>query len=570
MSSYHPRPGSDADTRLPRRAPRRTIDFAVIASLLLSPFERSFAAQNGPNPSLTGGERISLNLDKAPLSKALESFAVRYRINILAGPEVSGEVTVNLFDVTIEEALLAMLSINGYGFERSGSFYVVKKLGELTKQSTLDPIETRVRWLDHIRGDEAVKLIEPLKSQEGSFVAGASSESGLESDASKAGGNSPAAGELLVLRDRHSVLEAVEKLLIELDRRPRQVLVEAVVLEVKLGDETALGIDFNTLSGINFTDLSALSDFGTVATAPLIDPLQFQDGVGRAVTSGFASNSDVTDGLHIGLVGDDVAAFIEAVERVTDATILASPRVLAVDRQRAEIIIGAKLGYRTATTTETATTEEVEFLDVGTQLRFRPFIASDGFIRFEIHPENSTGVVDSTGLPSETTTEVTTNVLVKDGATIALGGLISDQVETSIKQIPFLGSLPLVGVLFRRSEDRVQRREIIVLLTPHVVDPTQVDSTAITIADDMASTRDLVLREQLPLSRVRLAKPVIERAEALLERGDAEGAARLADVVIYLMPADVRAAALRKRALALLAVKDRETRTLELLEGTSR
>lgn len=514
-----------------------------------------------------GDERVTLTLDHVPLAKALESFAVEYRLNIVAGPEVSGEVTVNLFDVPVEDALRAILAANGYGFRRSGPFFIVVKLDQLENVPVVDPVESRVVWLDYLRSDDALKLIEPFRSAEGKFVAGSPSEVGLESDAAKAGGNSQAAGEVLLLRDKRSILDEVALALKGLDRRPRQVLVEAVVLEVHLTDDTKLGIDFNTLDGLDFSDLGATSNLNSLLLGPVTNPEHFEDGVQSAGTFGFASDAN-TDGLHVGLLGNDVAVFIEALERVTDATVLASPRVLAVDRQKAEIIIGAKLGYKSTTTTETATVEDVEFLDVGTQLRFRPFVSSDGFVRFEIHPENSTGVVDpASGLPSETTTEVTTNVIVKDGATIALGGLIGDHVETLTKQVPLLGSIPLIGVLFRETRESIERREIIVLMTPHIVDPEKVDGAALALSDDMASARDLVLRDHLWLSRARLAKPMIESAERSLAEGDFRAAARMSEAALFLLPADVRACRIRRDALALLGEKDREARTLDALEG---
>jgi type IV pilus assembly protein PilQ len=542
-----------------RRA-RRGIPPIALMAALLAPVATAQQAS-----SLD--QRINLQLDGASLAEVLESFAIEHRINLVVGPEVTGKVTLNLFDVKIEDALRVMLEANGFGYRKTGDFFHVMRLDQLAVAPLDDPLETRIVWLDWLRAEDTLRLIEPLKSTDGKYSASTAAETGLASDAALAGGNTQAAGEVLVLRDKRSVLDAVVVAIREIDRRPREVLVEAVILEVSLNDETQLGIDFNTLGGIDFTDLGGISNLNSVLTTPVSDPLHFQDGVQSAGTYGFASDVN-TDGFHVGYLKDDIGVFLEALERVTDATVLASPRVLALDRQKAEIIIGSKLGYKSSTTTETATVEEVEFLDVGTQLRFRPFVSSDGLIRFEIHPENSTGVVDpSSGLPSETTTEVTTNVVVRDGSTIAIGGLISDQVQTVVKQVPFLGSIPLIGVLFRQTRDEVRRREIIVLMTPHIVDPEQRDSAGIAEGDSLAMARDLVLRNQLPLSRARLAKPLLERAELCLESGDPRAAARLADAVLSLLPADVRAIKLRRDALARLGLPDREARALEALEG---
>src|SRR5204863_2186034 len=125
--------------------------------------------------------------------------------------------------------------------------------------------------------------------------------------------------------------------------------------------------------------------------------------------------------------------------------------------------------YYTTLTTETTTSQSVESLKTGTRLLFRPFIASDGYIRMEVHPEDSDGQVNANGLPSKHTTEVTSNIMVKDGRTIVIGGLFRESSVSGRSQIPFLGNLPLAGALFRNQKDHTQRDEVIILLTPHVV-----------------------------------------------------------------------------------------------------
>ncbi|MFG0318157.1 MAG: type II secretion system protein GspD [Planctomycetota bacterium JB042] len=520
-----------------------------------------------PQAGMPGDERVTMSLEETDLSSVLKTFALEYRVSIVAGADVTRKVTMNFFDVPVEEALRAVLSVNGYTFRKDGPFYVVERPAAAVEAPAAAPeLESAVVWLDYLTASEALKLVEPLKSADGKIAATTDPEQGIPSDPTEAGGNRPAGGEALMVVDRPEVVRRIRDVLAELDRRPRQVLVEATILEVRLDDETKLGVDFNTLSGIDFTDLAPISNLNTLSLGPALAP-EVAAGFEVAGTAGFASDLN-TDGLHLGYVTDDIAVFVEALERVTDTTVLANPRVLCVDRQRAEIIIGAKLGYLTATTTETATVQEVEFLDIGTQLRFRPFISSDGFVRLEIHPENSAGQIDSvSGLPSETTTEVTTNVLVRDGNTIAIGGLISDQVDQTTKQVPGLGSIPYLGALFRQTVDKVTRREVIVLLTPHIVDGGAIDEEALELADAMANGRDLLFSEHLPISRQRLARPYLLEAERLLDDGQVEQALRSVEVALELAPTDVGAARLRRRALAALGVEDEEVRALLELEG---
>src|SRR5690606_22423310 len=111
-------------------------------------------------------------------------------------------------------------------------------------------------------------------------------------------------------------------------------------------------------------------------------------------------------------------------------------------------LVGREDGYLTTTTTDTTTVQTVQFLRTGTRLVFRPYIGDDGYIRLEVHPEDSDGQVVA-GLPSKTTTEVTTNVLVKDGHTVVIGGLFRESDSRTRSQVPGLGELPIVGALFR-------------------------------------------------------------------------------------------------------------------------
>lgn len=156
-------------------------------------------------------------------------------------------------------------------------------------------------------------------------------------------------------------------------------------------------------------------------------------------------------------------------EEVTDTTVLANPKILALNKQKGQVIVGRRDGFMTTTVTETQAIQTVEFLETGTQLVFRPFIGDDDFVRVELHPEDSVGFVNAQGLPSEQTTEVTTNVIVRNGETILIGGLFREVTTDARSQIPWLGNLPGIGALFRSNSDSTSREEVIILLTIHIV-----------------------------------------------------------------------------------------------------
>ena len=163
---------------------------------------------------------------------------------------------------------------------------------------------------------------------------------------------------------------------------------------------------------------------------------------------------------------------ISALREYGQLNTLASPKVLVVDGQEAKIIIGSKLGFRTTTTTQTVTVENVQFLEVGTLLLITPSISADGYVLMNLRPKVSDGRIEA-GLPSETTTEAITSVVVRDGATVVLGGLLRERKEELRSEVPGLGSVPLLGALFRRNRVTRSKTEIAVLVTPHIVREAQ-------------------------------------------------------------------------------------------------
>ena len=207
--------------------------------------------------------------------------------------------------------------------------------------------------------------------------------------------------------------------------------------------------------------------------------------------------------------------------------ILASPRILVLNKQRAEIQLGSRLGFRsTVTQNIIGTTQQVQFLNTGTLLRLRPFVSSDDIIRMEIHPERSEGVVDpTTGLPSQTLAELTTNVMVPNGATLVIGGLMEDDDTYTQTGLPGLSRLPILGYLFGTREKTDQRRELVVLLTPRVWSPCQADGShdALTAKGTKGSVGNL--RQDL-LTAAPNARPAAaaSMATAMVPRQFAEGA----------------------------------------------
>ncbi|MDP6380232.1 MAG: hypothetical protein QF662_02705, partial [Phycisphaerae bacterium] len=415
--------------------------------------------------------RIELHVKDQDLKTVLKMLAQHQKVNIVAGKNVSGKVSCDLYNVGLEETLDVLLRANGCAFRREGQFITVYTQEELDAILLAEKMPiTRIFVLDFLNAAEAESLIKPVLSDKAIIAVSSPAESGIPSGGDEVGGDSYSHRDCVVVTDYEENIEAAAQIIKGRDIRPLQVLVEATILEVTLDEDNKLGIDFNVLAGVDFRDMTG------VTTASIVDPTALGGGAnttslgnvpfGQAHTQGFAAAGD---GLNIGVLTSNVAFFINALENVTDTNILSNPKVLVLNKQRAEVIVGERLGYLVQTTTETATTTTVEFLDTGTRLTIRPFVSRDGHIRMEVHPEVSTGVVSPEGLPSKTTTEVTCNIMIKDGNTIVIGGLIKESSFISRKQVPGLGNIPGLGVLFRSKADDTLRKEIIILLTPHII-----------------------------------------------------------------------------------------------------
>ena len=450
----------------PRRVPCAAA--ALLAALLaLTALQRPAAAQVAPDPTSPGGafvagsaEHLEFHARDLAVADVLAELRRLVKRNIVVAPDVTARFTGDLYEVTADEILSVLCLSSGLVTRDKGAFIYVEN----------DKPDTRVYTLDHVRADDLMLLIRPLLSPEGQVTATPASKQGIVSSAEEAGGDDYASRDLVIVRDLTSRLVLVDEVVRAADGRPEQVLIEATILAVRLNDDSQFGVDFTVLLGNDFEDAGFTSPDGGLSLVPgSLDGKQLKDGSGNAtneLTSTFASG-----GLSIGYLKGSVAAFVKALQVVTDTTILANPSVVTMNKQRGEVLLGRRDGYLTTTVTQTSTTQSVEFLDTGTRLVFRPFITGDGYVRLEIHPEDSNGGVKSDGLPFKETAEVTTNVMVRDGQTIVIGGLIRRRQEEVEKKVPVLGDVPLLGSLFRSEATMSLREEIVIVLTPRLMRP---------------------------------------------------------------------------------------------------
>ncbi|MEO1278630.1 MAG: hypothetical protein AAFV77_06730, partial [Planctomycetota bacterium] len=429
---------------------------------------------------------VDLHVVDEELADVLQMLSIQSQRNIVASRNVAATVTATLYGVTFYEALDAILHVNGFGYIEEGNFiYVytaeeIQRLIESSRQRT-----TAVIPLDYINSSDAAEFAQALLSENGQIKAPGKTAPFQIQDNAPVGADDMAAESFIVVVDFEENVEAIRDLLVQIDTKPSQVLVEATILQAALTENNAFGVDFSIIGSLNFSDFLG----GPLSAVDNLIDGQGQDILGNPVSVPGGNNSDAnaaqstvgrTDGpasLKVGLVQGDFAAFLRVLDEVTDTTIIARPKVLTLNRQPARVLVGERVGYLSSTTTQTGTTQTVEFLDTGTQLYFRPFISRDGLIRMELKPQVSEAVIrdatDSGGasvtIPDETTNELTANVMVRDGQTIVLGGLFRERTQYTRRQVPWIADLPFIGAPFRGREDLTDRAEIIFMITPTIV-----------------------------------------------------------------------------------------------------
>jgi type II secretory pathway component GspD/PulD (secretin) len=369
--------------------------------------------------------RVSIVVRDAPLAEVFEMLARKEQVNVLLGEDIEGEVSVNLFDVSIDRAVRAIADAAGYVAERRHGTYVIIERDNAGKDSAAGNTRIRAFKIEYSDPEPISDIVQKHLSRYGEVTV-------LEDR------------RLLVVEDLPGFLDRIERLLGEIDREPQLIFIEAKVLEIQLDEDEKIGIDWNT------------------------DSDSFTLGA-RDLALGDAA------GLFFDLMRSDLEVQLTALQSKGRVRTLSTPTLLAVEHEEAEVVIGDRLGFRVTTTINQVTTESVEFLESGVILRFMASVDRDGRIVLDIHPEVSNGTI-SQGLPQQRTTEVTTRLRTESGQTVFIAGLIRESETDSRTGIPYAMDIPLLGRAFQRTETIDINTETVVLLTARIVqEPTRVE-----------------------------------------------------------------------------------------------
>ena len=278
----------------------------------------------------------------------------------------------------------------------------------------------------------------------------------------------------LVLRAEPALMQELQSIIRQLDVRRAQILIEAAIVEVggdlglQLGVQFAAGNERSGVGGTNFSNVG----------------LSINDIVGSILSGQPTSGAQLNDGVTIGGGQRDSSGnfrwggFLQALASSSNVNLLSTPSVLTLDNQEASIVVGQNVPFVTGQSTSTGAGldnpfQTIQRQDVGITLTVTPSLAGEGTVRLELEQEASAVQAAADGINAvdliTSTRSIKTTVLADDGETIVLGGLIQDDVRRTVRKVPLLGDIPVLGVLFRSTSDTREKRNLIVFLRPTIL-----------------------------------------------------------------------------------------------------
>ncbi|MFH1288609.1 MAG: secretin N-terminal domain-containing protein, partial [bacterium] len=454
-----------------------------------------FVSVNFCQPS----DKISLDLRGVDIIELFKILSLKTGLNIVPGKSVGGRVTLFLNNVTFEDALDVILISNGLAYERKADIISVMTESEYTALYGKRYNERRsllTAQLKYAQPSDVFKVLSNIKSEIGKLVVDENTGTiimvdipekltlmteimqGLdqmpvtevfdvkygdvkELEAKINRVNKAGIGQVeidertnkIIVTHLPKKMEEIKQLVSTFDEKTKQVLIEAKIIQVALNEKFERGIDWQyVLGGTDFKGLELRN-------------------------SSTEFSADVLGKMKVGTIDSaKFKAVLEMLETTGKTKLLSQPRITTLNNQEAKIMVGTRDAaiIRTKSAETGEATESVQYIDVGVKLNVTPHINENDFVTMEIKPEISSVVSiktteSGTQVPIVETSEAETSVMVKDGVSIIIGGLIKDEKSKSEQGIPILRSLPLVGILFQRKVDEIKKTEMVVFLTPHII-----------------------------------------------------------------------------------------------------
>ncbi len=436
-----------------------------------TPAESSLKVEN----TTTAPGNVTIDFKEADIQSVLRILSYKSGVNIIAGKDVTGLVTIRLIDVPWEKALDMVLKTYGYAYDRQDNIIRITTLENLKKEE----MSTQVYTLNYAQAAEMEKSIKDVLTEKGTVRADERSNT-------------------LIVTDIPTSLQRVGNVVSRLDRTTPQVVIEAKIIETTLGDADRLGIKWSTkvkLSGsmrpttFPFPAIQR-TDYARFLPDPKLPTTTQAVSGGGAVTTGTEADfsprapnasfpvADKADFKFGTLDFSEFQALLEAIQERRDAKILSEPHVTTLNNQEAKILVGEILSIPTFERNSTTGRMEITGYndrDVGIRLSVIPQINNQQEIVVTVHPEitHLLGYDDLSAdikAPRFSTREAKTQVRIRSGQTIAIGGLIREIKLDATTKVPILGDLPLLGNVFKFKDNSVEKTDLLFFLTVNIVE----------------------------------------------------------------------------------------------------
>lgn len=405
--------------------------------------------------------RITVVWDRANVADVIAGFAAFSGRTIILGKDIKGEVTAEVKNQPWPQAFQAILASQGLSAqEMAGGIIRVDAPSVLAALDSLEPLETSVVRINYSKASDLTKSIEgTLTKGRGKVIADVGSNS-------------------LIITDTRSKVASVADFVRGLDIRTPQVSIKAKIVFVDRTDIEELGIKYDLGSNNQF--FNRLVQRTNPASGEPYDPdVNIVDVGGNSVSAiGNASNTIVGSALDLvfstALGGFTLTSFLSALERQDLSDVQAEPVITTLDNRKADILVGEETPVRVidAGSNSADAKSTVQFKETGIRLTVTPHVTSNRQIAMELHTERSAIQAITAGDLGFTfsTQRADNQLLVNDGETAVIGGLTVTEVTNSRSGIPLLSGLPIIGKLFSFSKTQENRRDLIILVTPRIID----------------------------------------------------------------------------------------------------
>lgn len=413
-----------------RKMKRKKIRLFIIILIFIFLGIIRLLAQDEPETQIIETEvngLVNLDVKDVDIKDIARIFSRVSGLNVVVSDDVNAKVTFRASNVNWESALNMILRTYNLTSRREGNFLRIVTYERFRQEEDGIPLATKVVFLNFAKAEDIASALDSLRSTRGRIDKDITTNS-------------------LIITDNADRIENILKVIKELDKRTPEVMIEAMMVDIKLGIDEQLGINWSIIH----KDVSARSFIQQLSVGKTEGVIRY----GKTLLP------------HL-----DFTASIDMWCQNKKAEVLANPRVLTADGHTANIELKEEIPYTQSqlSTTTAVITTTVSFREAGIKLNVTPHISVGGFVALNIKTEQSFQTSTVGGLPIIDTRKAETDLLVKDGETIVIGGLRKRNTTNTIDSLPLLGKIPLLGNLFRKKVKSVTDTELLIFVTPYII-----------------------------------------------------------------------------------------------------